>query len=257
MRYYLSIIVIFSFLVIAAWNAWAETSIVVCSYGGTMQTAIQEIFGKPFTNATGIKVTTTSFPNIAQMEAQVKTGNIEWDVVDAESRMLSRGIRSGIFEPLDLNMINAKDFVEGSVARYSIGFNYYAYNIVYRTDKWPTGKGPKSMKDLWDANKFPGPRVMNNKLVSNLEAALLADGVPRNKVYPIDVDRAFKKMKELRPHIGVFYRNTAQGQQIMREKEADLGLVTAGRMIQLAEQGIPVGWDWNDQIVVLDSWTIL
>ena len=254
-RYFL--IITFFLVVFAVGSASAETTIIVSTFGGTYEKAVEEAFGQPFTKATGIKVIYTSVPTLAKMEAQVKTENIEWDVVDVESRMLSRGVRSGIFEPLDLSMINARDFVEGSVTKYGIGFNYFSYNVCYRTDNWPVGKGPKSMKDLWDVNKFPGARVMNSKPVSNLEAALLADGVPRNKIYPIDVDRALKKMRELRPHIRVFWRNSGQAQQIMREKEADLGFVSSGRMIQLAEQGIPVTWEWNDMVVVLDSWTIL
>ncbi len=28
-------------------------------------------------------------------------------------------------------------------------------------------------------------------------------------------------------------------------------------MIQMAEQGVPVAWDWNDQVIVLDYWTVL
>jgi len=43
----------------------------------------------------------------------------------------------------------------------------------------------------------------NNKVncLGSLEPALMADGVPRNKLYPLDVDRALKKLSELKPHI--------------------------------------------------------
>jgi putative spermidine/putrescine transport system substrate-binding protein len=113
------------------------------------------------------------------------------------------------------------------------------------------------MKDLWDVKKFPGPRTMKLTAFSNLEAALLADGVPRDKIYPMDVDRALRKMTELKPHIQVYWKTGGQVQQIMREKEADIGFVPGGRMIQMAEQGVPVAWDWNDQVIVLDYWTVL
>jgi putative spermidine/putrescine transport system substrate-binding protein len=237
-------------------SAWAET-ITVCSYGGTYNKGLDETIGKPFTAATGIKVIFTTYPTYAKMKAQVKSGNIEWDIIDVECRMYARGVKEGIFEPLDLSKISTGDFVKGSVKDYGVGIIYYSYNVCYRTDKWPAGKGPKSMKDLWDVKKFPGPRTVRTVVFGNLEAALLADGVPRDKIYPIDIERAFKKLTELKPHIRVFWKSGGQSQQIMREKEVDLGWAPGGRMIQLADQGVPVTWEWNDQMIVLDYWTIL
>jgi putative spermidine/putrescine transport system substrate-binding protein len=240
--------ILFILLLLAAFGitgiSWAET-ITVCSYGGTYNEGLEKSFGTLFTKATGIKVIFTTYPSYAKMVAQVKSGNVEWDIVDVENRMYARGVKEGIFEPLDLSKIQKADFVEGSV------------NVSYRTDKWPAGKGPKSMKDLWDVMKFPGPRTVRKVVFCNLEAALLADGVPRNKIYPIDIERGFKKLTELKPHIRVFWKSGGQSQQVMRGKEADLGWVPGGRMIQLADQGVPVTWEWNDQMVILDYWVIL
>lgn len=255
MRRYL-IEIILSIVLVAS-TAWAQTSITVCSYGGTYQKGLEETIGKPFTAATGIKVMFTAFPTYAQMEAQVKSGNIEWDVVDSAGRMYARGVKGKIFEPLDLSMINTKDFMEGSVSKEGIGSVCFSYNICYNTNRWPAGKGPKSIKDFWDVKKFPGPRTVKFTPDSNLEAALVADEVPKDKIYPIDVDRAFKKLTELKPDIRVFWKTGGQAQQIMREREADIGFVPGGRIIQLAEQGVPVTWEWNDQFILLDYWTIL
>jgi putative spermidine/putrescine transport system substrate-binding protein len=249
--------IVFACVLLAAGSAWAETTITVSSYGGTYNKAIEEVFAKPFTEATGIKVNLTTFPNYARMAAQVESGNIEWDIMECESRMYTRGVKAGLFEPLDLSMIKVEDFVEGSVTKYGVGIIYYSYNIVYNTDVFPAGKGPKSMKDVWDVKKFPGARIMNRKAVSSLEAALLADGVPRNKIYPIDVDRALKKMTEIKPHVRAWFKGGGHVQQIMRQKEADLGVGMAGRIIVVAKQGAPLAWEWNDQIVVLDTWNIL
>jgi len=85
---------------------WVEQSIAICSYGGTYNTGLEEVFGKPFTRATGIKVIVTVVPTYAQMEAQVKSGIIEWDMVDAEKQMYARDLKSGILDPMDLSLIN-------------------------------------------------------------------------------------------------------------------------------------------------------
>ena len=236
---------------------WAETTITVCGFGGSYNKAIEDAIVKPFTQATGIKVIVTAWPDYAKMVGQVKTGNIEWDIVEAEDRFYYRGIKDGIFERLDLKQISTKDFVEGSVLDYGVGFDYFSYLVAYSTDKWPAGKGPKSVKDLWDVKAFPGPRTIKSTAFGSLEPALMADGVPRNKLYPLDVDRALKKLSELKPHIRVHWKTGGQTQQIMKQKEADLGYVSGGRMIELFEQGVPVAWEWTDQLVLLDRWAIL
>ena len=38
-----------------------------------------------------------------------------------------------------------------------------------------------------------------------IPAALVADGVPKDKLYPLDLDRAFKKLDEIKPHIKVWW----------------------------------------------------
>ena len=73
------IFILFILLLIAALGitgiAWAET-ITVCSYGGTYNKGLEETIGKPFTEATGIKVIFTTYPTYAKMKAQVKSGNV-------------------------------------------------------------------------------------------------------------------------------------------------------------------------------------
>ena len=234
----------------------AQQELTVCSFGGTYNEGLDKIFGKPFTEATGIKVNFTSLPTFAQIESQVKSGNIEWDIVECEARMFARGSKAGLFEPLDLTGVPVQDFVEGSVKKDGLGICFYSFNICYNTDKWPAGTGPKSLKDFFDVEKFPGPRSVYYSPLSSLEGALRADGVPWDKVYPIDVDRAFKKLNGLKPSIRVYYKSGGQAQQIMQNKEVDMGLYPGGRLIQAAAQGVPVYVEMNDQLVDLDYWAI-
>ena len=49
--------------------------------------------------------------------------------------------------------------------------------------------------------------------------ALLADGVPADKLYPIDMDRAFHKLDEIKPHITVWWTTGAQPAQLLLDKE--------------------------------------
>jgi putative spermidine/putrescine transport system substrate-binding protein len=237
--------------------AWAGETITLCSYGGSYNKAIEEVFGKPFTKETGIEVVLTSFPNYAKMKAQVESGNIEWDIVEPAVRGFALGVRDGLFEPLDLTGVPVKDYAKGGVQKFGLATIYYSHNVTYRTDVWPEGSGPKSWADIFDIKKFPGPRGFKYTAYSNLEIALLADGVPPDKIYPIDVDRALKKLDEIKPYIKVFWKTGSQGQQVMLAHEADCGSFLAGRMFVIAGKGIPVTCEWDGQILDLDYLCIL
>ena len=53
-------------------------------------------------------------------------------------------------------------------------------------------------------------------------AALIADGVPMEKLYPIDANRAFKKLEQLKPHVLVWWNSGAQSVQILQDGEVDM-----------------------------------
>jgi putative spermidine/putrescine transport system substrate-binding protein len=81
---------------------------------------------------------------------------------------------------------------------------------------------------------------MYNRVESGLlEAALLADGVPADKLYPIDVTRALKKLGQLRDHI-LWYETVTQSEQFMRDGQASMGLLADGRALSVKNSGAPV-----------------
>ena len=54
--------------------------------------------------------------------------------------------------------------------------------IAYRKDTFGDN-GPSNWAEFWDLENFPGKRGMHGKVNYNLEAALMADGVPMQEVY--------------------------------------------------------------------------
>lgn len=85
-----------------------------------------------------------------------------------------------------------------------------------------------------------GQRAFQSEANSGLlEAALLADGVAPDALYPLDVDRALAKLSEIRDHIQ-FYDTNAQGEQYMSDGQTLLGLVPDGRALNIKRSGAPV-----------------
>ena len=66
---------------------------------------------------------------------------------------------------------------------------------------------------------------------------LLADGVAPDDLYPLDVDRAFAKLKPLLPDL-IFWEGGAQSQQLFRDGEVVMGNIWHTRANLLA-QGEP------------------
>jgi spermidine/putrescine-binding protein len=102
----------------------------------------------------------------------------------------------------------------------------------YSKEAFPDGKQPKSWVEFWDVAKFPGARMLEDMAAGtpNLEFALIADGVPMDKVYPIDIDRAFKLLSRIKPHIKKFWDTGALSAQMLADKEIVLGSIWNGRL---------------------------
>src|SRR5437867_2183742 len=128
-------------------------------------------------------------------------------------------------------------------------------NLTYRKDKFPQG-GPKTWADFWDVKKFPGNRSMYNNAVRAAQFALVADGVPPDKVFPMDVDRAFKKLDQIKPHIKVWWTPGNQSQQLLRDGEVDMMVMWNARASELKQQGHPVELVWNGATITTTMWGI-
>ncbi|RVJ35294.1 extracellular solute-binding protein, partial [Sinorhizobium medicae] len=85
-----------------------------------------------------------------------------------------------------------------------------------------------------------------------IEAALLADGVPADKLYPLDLDRAFKKLDTIKGDI-IWWSGGAQSQQLLASAEAPFGSLWNGRMTALAQTGVGIETSWEQNITAADS----
>ena len=82
--------------------------------------------------------------------------------------------------------------------------------------------------------------------------ALLADGVPADKLYPLDIDRAFKKLDTIKSDI-IWWSSGAQSQQMLASAETPFGSFWNGRLTALADSGVTVETSWDQNITAADS----
>ena len=130
----------------------------------------------------------------------------------------------------------------------------------YRTDVYPNGSQPKGWKEFWDLKKFPGPRAMRNHPSGNLEFALIgraACPTPTSSIRP-DVERALKKLDEIKSDIIVWWESGAQAVQLILDKEVNFVTVWNGRFTDVLRKdpSAPVAIEWTEAMAIIGTYVI-
>jgi putative spermidine/putrescine transport system substrate-binding protein len=239
----------------------AEESITAVSWGGAYQKSQQEAYFTPFEKKYGGKVTTEEYNGeIAKIRAMVESGNVSWDVIDVDTQTALQGCEDGLFLKLDWKKIgDEKKFMEGTTTDCAVGTIVYSTVFAYDADKLKPG--PTTINDLFDLKKFPGKRGLQKSPFVNLEFALMADGVPREKVYallktPAGVDQAFKKLDTIKSQV-VWWEAGAQPPQLLASGEVVMTTAWNGRIFDAAKnehKNFKIVWD--SQVPDYDFWVI-
>jgi putative spermidine/putrescine transport system substrate-binding protein len=234
----------------------AEKEVVICNWGGDAVKNFQAAFGDPFTKATGIKaVVVGEGPDDGKIRAMVEAKNVTWDVADtsiADSKSLGN---AGYLEPIDYAVVDKNKVPPGDFAPKFGVANYFFSNVLaYDTTKVP--KPPTSWADYFDTKGFPGKRSMCKWVQAQLEPALVADGVAADKIYPLDVDRAFKRVKAILPDL-LFWESGAQSQQYFRDGEVVMGNIwhTRANLLRKETNG-RIDWIWAGGLLQSSAWTV-
>jgi len=140
-----------------------------------------------------------------------------------------------------------------------VGDIYFSSVLGYNTQSFPTGKQPRSWAEFWDLKKFAGSRMLADLASGNidLEFALLADGVAKDKLYPLDIERGFKSLDRVRPAIRKFWDTGALSAQMLADKEVVLGSIWNGRLQAVADKGAPLAIEWNEASLQSQYWGVL
>ncbi|MCX2726045.1 polyamine ABC transporter substrate-binding protein [Thermomicrobium sp. 4228-Ro] len=242
-------------------NKWKGKTLVFAGFGGAMQDAQRKAVLEPFARLTGATIVEDT-TDIGKLKAMVDAGSVEWTVAQQgtfESRVLGK---QGYLEPIDYSIVEKANFFEDVAGEFDVAVIYWSLILAYRTDKFGNNP-PQGWADFWNVEKFPGPRAMDkvDGPVGNLEFALLADGVPKDQVYQVlrtaeGVERAFRKLDEIKPHVTVWWEAGAQPAQLLTDGEVDLAQAWNGRIDAAQRQGAPIAIQWNEGLLRTDSFIV-
>ncbi|MBL8703680.1 MAG: ABC transporter substrate-binding protein [Rhodospirillales bacterium] len=218
-------------------RALGAQQIVFVGYGGANQDAYEKLQCAQFTKDTGIKVIMASGVDLAKLKAQVMTKNVEWDMMTMSSGLAVGAEREGLLEKVDYSVVKWQDSIQ---PKREATFPFYTYwgGVAYDPKRFTADKVPKTWADFWNAGKFPGRRGLRDRADEMLEIALMADGVDPKKLFPLDIDRAFKSLDKIKPHVTKFIAQTPQTISLVQTNEIDFSYAFAGRVANAQAQGL-------------------
>jgi putative spermidine/putrescine transport system substrate-binding protein len=225
--------------------ARAEDTVTFVGWGGNGQDMMAKHWCQPFTDKTGIKCIQDGPTDYGKIKAMVEAGNTVWDVVDVEVAFAQQAGAQGLLEPLDYSIIDASRVDPAYVFEYGIGSMTWSWVNAYNKSEL-NGQEPHSWADFFDTKKYPGGRSVTKWIAPGmLEAALIADGVAPDKLYPLDLDRAFAKFDSIKSDI-VWWSTASEAQQQVTSGEAVMSMLWSGRAVTASQDpNVGVSWDQN------------
>lgn len=248
--------------------AWAEY-VTVISFGGANKEAQETAFYKPFKSATGNRVcmapTMATWPSSSAWWRSATSPGTWWKSRRRSWRAVVRKVcsRSWTWRRSAIPRIS----FPGAVQPCGVGIFVWTTLLAYNPGK--VAGSPQGWADFWDVKKFPGKRGLRWGAKYSLEFALMADGVAPKDVYqtlatPAGVERAFRKLDELKPYIHWWksgqdpVRDLADGTVVMssayngriaaaQAEKQRLAMVWSGGVYDFDFWALPVGV-WKKQL---------
>lgn len=235
--------------------AQAAGEIVIVNWGGPAVDAYMTAFGEPFEKATGVKVVIDGTgPLGSKIRAMVEAGAVTWDVCDTGAGTTLVLADAGVIEEIDYSIVD-KSKVLPQFA-FDHGVVNYMFSFILAYNKETASKVPANWADFWNTSDFPGYRTMRKQPNGMMEACMQAAGRAPGDVYPIDIDLAVEKFKEIKDDV-IIWGSGSQSQQLFREGEVVMGNIwhTRANLLRRDMNGA-VEWTWNGGCVAPGMWNV-
>jgi putative spermidine/putrescine transport system substrate-binding protein len=225
--------------------------------GGTVWEQLDATLFGDFTEETGVTVTDDYNEAATKFFGAAEAGQVPWSLVFLPTVNDARSAADqGFLAEIDTSIVPVDKLVEGTYSEYGIEVGTFGMVLAWDEEAYDTA--PTSMSDLWDLETFPGKRCFfnNPQYGWTLEAALIADGVAPDELYPLDVDRALAKLDEIKGDI-TWWTGGAQSIESFENGSCDIGILWANRASAAkADNGFPMAITWDEGGYSNSVWSI-
>lgn len=227
-------------------------SFAFAGWGGDTQKYQNEAWLKPFAEATGVKIDQTDTPTVAALKTQQEAKNVGIDVMQIDSSIVDGGCGT-VFQETTIDRSQLDPALDKN--KCGVPVVKFSYVLAYNSAKFKNA--PTNVADFFDIEKFPGVRAARGGIsnVGLIEGALLADGVEPAKMYPIDLDRAIKKLDSVKDSIEV-KDSFAVLQDGLANGEFDMALLPNGRAFNATKVNPDIKVVFNGAVTIYDNLVI-
>ncbi len=233
----------------------SDSSLTVTMWGGAAQKAHVDSYFTPWAKTKGVTIKQDSPTDYAKIKAQVEAGKVTSGPTEVEPNFANTACEGGLLEKLPQDILDkakATGVAENQIGPCAIPILQYSFTIAYNSKTF-SGAHPTTWAEFFDTQRFPGKRGFWKYATGGMfEAALLADGVKPDQLYPLDIDRAFKKLDSIKRDI-VFFDTGDQMTQMLASGEAPLVQAWSGRIFQAQQAGEKVANEWKENLVSYDQ----
>lgn len=254
---------VFAITTAFASGAFAQSGeVIMQDPGGGYGDALRKVMYDTFEAETGIDVVTVQEARSGpRIKAQIEAGKTEWDltfIFDQETKLLADCCLADIdYSKMSEGAQKTLAAMPDNLKRpKGVALQVIGVGLVYNKDVYADGDKPASWADFWNVEKFPGNRCLPAWPRFVMEAALMADGVEKDSLYPLDMERALKKIEEIKPHVSKWWTTSAQPPQLLLDGEANMCMTYTGSTSKLALEGAPIEVEWNQGFVYYDFFSI-
>lgn len=235
--------------------------VVVFDGGGAWGAAQKAAYFDPFQAETGITVVRSPRAPAGRFRTSIEAGAPSYEVADISAALLGPLSRDGLLLPIDYQYFDPADRAAMSpVPATEFGVPDLFYSLVMAWDPRRVRQAPRNWTEFWDVRAFPGERALGaggfGAGTGSFEVALMADGVPPDKLYPLDLDRVFRSLDRIKPAIVKFWNTGAEPVQMLVDGNAALATAWNGRIADITSQGGQIGTHWNQGILQYDTWVV-
>ena len=226
----------------------AEATLNFVSYGGSYGDAVKKYLVDPFQAETKINVSLGVNSTLAALKVQVASGQVQWDLAELAGGEFVAGLKENLFEPLDFKVIDTGKVPTFARNDHGIEYAMFLSGIGYDRSRIADADAPQSWSQFWDVARWPGLRALSEHIAdtATLELALLADGAAIDKLYPLDVDRAFASLRRLGKKNIVWYKTNQDPVNFLQQHEGPLAQIPSGRVFIANSQGANMGFVYNE-----------
>lgn len=236
---------------VLALPAMADETVTYASWGGAYQEGVRKAILDHLPADHGMTVVDyTMSGGIRDIRTKVRANAVDIDVAELYGGLCDIAAREGLIEKLDYSQIpNAAGIPEHLRNEYWVGFTAYSTVLAYNTDVYGDNP-PKNWADFFDVENFPGTRAIGGTTPqTNLEIALMADGVAKDAIYPIDKQRAIDKWVAFKDNVTVRWSTGAQATQLATAEEVDMLTIWAARIEAAMREGAPYAYTLQDAVM--------